>query len=102
MIVNANQEPVGIARTNFKKYIDIAIVNELDKNEPLASSDLKRNIEKAQGRVIASRTYYDHLQRLTARRIIKKQDNGIRGKQAVFYLLTNEAKNQKKIRNYRN
>jgi hypothetical protein len=39
-----NQETVKKSRTNLKEDIDIAIVNEIDKNEPLAPSDLKRNI----------------------------------------------------------
>lgn len=87
-----------LSENNLEKDIDSAIVNELDKYEPLSTNELNRRIENSLGRVIPSRTYYNHLNSLMECNIIKKQDNGKRGVESVFYFLTKEAKIQKKLR----
>ncbi len=87
-----------LSENNLEKDIDSSIVNELDKYEPLSSNKLKKRIENSMGRVIPTRTYYNHLESLMSSNIIKKQDSGKRGEESVYYFLTNEAKIQKKLR----
>lgn len=87
-----------LSENNLEKDIDSAVVNELDKYEPLRTNELKRRLKNSLGRVIPSRTYYNHLNSLMACNIIKKQDDGKRGVESVFYFLTKEAKIQKKLR----
>jgi hypothetical protein len=82
----------------YDEQMDIAIVNELSISESISNSDLKRRIEGVLDRTINSRTYSDHLKKMLHENILQKYDTGERGKQAVYYSLTEQAKKQKQLR----
>ena len=82
----------------YDEQIDIAIINELHNSEYIGSSSLKRKIERTLGRTINTRTYSDHLKRLVTDNLLKKNDTGQRGKESVFYSVTEEAQKRLKLR----
>ena len=83
---------------NGLKYdvgIDVAIINSA--SELITSGDLKRKIETSLGRSVKERNYFAHLKKMVKENILTRKDSGERGKRAVFYLLTEEAKKKKTI-----
>ena len=76
--------------------IDVAIINSA--SELITSGDLKRKIETSLGRSVKERNYFAHLKKMVKENILTRKDSGERGKRAVFYLLTEEAKKRKQLK----
>jgi hypothetical protein len=90
-------KPCSVNGLKYDQQIDIAIINELRNSEYISSWNLKRKIERALGRTINTRTYSDHLKRMVTDNLLKKNDTGERGKESVFYSVTEEAEKRLKL-----
>jgi hypothetical protein len=90
-------KPRFVNGLKYDEQIDIAIINELHNSEYIGSSSLKRKIERTLGRTINTRTYSDHLKSMVTDNLLKKNDTGERGKESVFYSVTEEAKKRLKL-----
>jgi hypothetical protein len=83
--------------TQYDAAIDLAIIDELCNSSRLSSGELKRSIEGILNRFIPRRTYYTHLNMMIHDDLLIRTDNGERGKQSVFYSLTEATKKKHKL-----
>lgn len=82
---------------DYDREIDVAIFTVLSSSSVVSSGELKRKIEGILNRRINRQTFYNHLKMLVKDSLLNKQDSGERGKQSVFYSLTDETKRRKKL-----
>ena len=82
---------------DYDREIDLALFNVLSSSSVISSGELKRKIEGILNRRINRQTFYNHLKMLVKDGLLNKQDTGERGKQSVFYSLTDETKRRTKL-----